>query len=141
MHSGGSLHQSRRLDRRKPRMNFVIFKSGHSTDSRMNQKIRLFKVLHSYFLHLKKVNCRTSEVGSEVLEQFSETFPKAKEAFVSRNNGKYLCSLPLLCSQALTQCGVNNIVFSDEDTFIGEKFYSYRRANVTGRMASIISLN
>lgn len=84
---------------------------------------------------------KSFEVGSEVLEQFSETFPKAKDAFVSRNNGKYLCSLPLLCSQALTQCGVNNIVFSDEDTFIGEKFYSYRRANVTGRMASIISIN
>lgn len=84
---------------------------------------------------------KSFEVGQEVLDLFSENFSHAKEAFVSKDNGKYLCSLPLLCSQALTECGVNNIVFSDEDTYSDEKYYSYRRANVTGRMASIISIN
>ena len=84
---------------------------------------------------------KSFEVGQEVLEQFSENFSHAKEAFVSKDNGKYLCSLPMLCSQALTECGVNNIVYSGEDTYSDEKYYSYRRANVTGRMASIISIN
>lgn len=83
---------------------------------------------------------KSFEVGAEVLEQFSETFTDAKAAFEPKVNGKFLCSLPLLCSQALIQCGVNNIVFSDEDTYTSDKFFSYRRTNVTGRMASIISL-
>ncbi len=81
------------------------------------------------------------EVGSEVLDLFLENFPKAEDAFKAKDNGKYLCSLPLLCTQALNQCGISQIIYSNEDTFSSDKFFSYRRSNVTGRMASIICIN
>ncbi len=83
---------------------------------------------------------KSFEVGAEVLDQFKVSFPKAVEAFIQKDNGKYLCSLPMLCTQALNECGVTNIIQSNEDTFSQDKFFSYRRHNQTGRMASIISL-
>lgn len=82
------------------------------------------------------------EVGPELLEQFCNANPKSKEEFEAQGNGKYLCSLPGLCSMFLNDLGIDNIKNSNLDTYAEDsKFFSYRRENVTGRIASIISLN
>ena len=49
--------------------------------------------------------------------------------------------MPLLATQRLIRCGVNShdIYLSDQCTYANpERYFSYRRDGVTGRMASLI---
>lgn len=79
------------------------------------------------------------EVGSELLDKFQSILPDASRAFTKKDNGKYLCSLPLLTKMQLEKVGVRKVYESEVDTYQNpELLYSYRRAKRTGRMASVI---
>ncbi len=76
------------------------------------------------------------EVGADVLNAFGDD--AAGDAFCPASDGKYLADLYRLASTRLETAGVDVhgggfCTFSDE-----ERFFSYRRDGVTGRMASVI---
>lgn len=82
------------------------------------------------------------EVGGELLDKFKSVIEKADLAFTKKDNGKYLCSLPLLTRMQLEKAGVTKIEESNVDTYQNPNLlYSYRRAKRTGRMASVICSN
>lgn len=87
------------------------------------------------------------EVGEEVKHAFCQNSIKYKQAFkpVSSEKGdkkKYLANLHMMAQLQLLDLGVKNISALDECTFsLNQKYYSYRRDGLTGRMASIISSN
>lgn len=84
------------------------------------------------------------EVGPEVKEEFVRSLgADATVAFKSSRADRLLCSLPDLTAMALMQSGaeITKIVHSGCDTFRErERFFSYRRNAVTGRMATVIAL-
>jgi YfiH family protein len=84
------------------------------------------------------------EVGDDVRTQFITIDPSASLAFKPHSD-KWLCDIYLLAKQRLQSIGVSQIygatinvefcTYSEVD-----RFYSFRRDNVTGRMASLIWL-
>ena len=82
------------------------------------------------------------EVGAEVKQAFIQQSPAFKKAFVTvdnRNNKKYVANLQRIASIQLQQCGIHHISVLPHCTYNRtEQYYSYRRENITGRMASII---
>ena len=84
------------------------------------------------------------EVGDDVRTQFIAVDPRASHAFKSHAD-KWLCDIYLLAKQRLQSVGVSQIYGATINTEFctyseGERFYSFRRDNVTGRMASLIWL-
>ncbi|OIR04457.1 laccase domain protein YfiH [mine drainage metagenome] len=92
------------------------------------------------------------EVGSEVRDQFIKIDAQAALAFKPivnplepQLNDKWLCDIYLIAKQRLNRVGVTHIygggVNEDFCTYTDEeRFFSFRRDNVTGRMASLIWL-
>lgn len=80
------------------------------------------------------------EVGPEVRDAFVAVDAQAKQAFrPSVQEGKWLGDLYLLAKQRLAAQGCSQVFGGDFCTFSGtERFYSYRRDGVTGRMATLI---
>ncbi len=79
------------------------------------------------------------EVGDEVRAAFVAHDPLAATAFARRTNGRWLCNIYQLAQQRLAALGVCRIAGADFCTVRDvERFYSYRRDGVTGRMASLI---
>jgi copper oxidase (laccase) domain-containing protein len=67
--------------------------------------------------------------------------PRAEDAFVATGGGKWLCDIYLLARQRLAALGIRRIAGADFCTVRdGERFFSYRRDGITGRMASLIWL-
>lgn len=84
---------------------------------------------------------RSFEVGSEVRQAFMRFAPEAELAFSPRQDGKWLADIYLLARQRLARQGVSRVSGGGECTCLDrERFYSYRRDGVTGRMASLIWL-
>jgi hypothetical protein len=84
------------------------------------------------------------EVGDDVREQFLVKDSQAELAF-KRNGDKWLCNLYLIARQRLNNLGVMQVygasVNEDFCTYTDKaRFFSFRRDNVTGRMASMIWL-
>ena len=84
------------------------------------------------------------EVGDEVREQFMAKDSKAALAFRPHGD-KWLCNMYQIARQRLNAMGVTEIygasVNEDFCTYTDEaRFFSFRRDNVTGRMASMIWL-
>ena len=80
------------------------------------------------------------EVGAEVRTAFMAKDPQADSAFVPRGE-KYLADIYQLARQRLANVGVESVYGGDHCTFNeSETFFSYRRDNTTGRMASFIWL-
>ena len=80
------------------------------------------------------------EVGAEVREAFMAKDLQADIAFVPRGE-KYLADIYQLARQRLANVGVENVYGGDHCTFSeSETFFSYRRDNTTGCMASFIWL-
>ncbi len=82
-------------------------------------------------------------------EQFIRQDHQAELAFKAyydhKPNGKWLCNLYLIAKQRLNNLGVTQIygasVNEDFCTYTdAARFFSFRRDNVTGRMASLIWL-
>ena len=81
------------------------------------------------------------EVGGEVRDAFTVADPGAGVAFSPGLPGKWLCDIYLLAGQRLRSVGVTAISGGGACTVSeAERFYSYRRDGVTGRMASLIWL-
>jgi YfiH family protein len=81
------------------------------------------------------------EVGDEVRTVFAVADPGASEAFKPHAPGKWLADIYLLARQRLRHAGVASIYGGDACTVSDpERFYSYRREGVTGRMATLIWL-
>ncbi len=79
------------------------------------------------------------EVGAEVREAFVASDSRAETAFVAVRPGHYLADLYRLARQRLQACGVDQVYGGGFCTFDDrQRFYSYRRDGVTGRMASLI---
>ena len=90
------------------------------------------------------------EVGAEVREQFIQHNQQAEQAFTPHGdhkaNQKWLCNMYLIAQQRLHAVGVTQIfggsINEDFCTYTDEaRFFSFRRDNVTGRMASLIWLS
>ncbi|MCK9047231.1 peptidoglycan editing factor PgeF [Haemophilus influenzae] len=81
------------------------------------------------------------QVGIDVVKQFVAVDEKAKLAFQPNaiEEGKYLGNLYQIATQRLNNLGITQIYGGNHCTFNEkEKFFSYRRDNQTGRMASVI---
>jgi polyphenol oxidase len=82
------------------------------------------------------------EVGPEVRARFVAEDDLAAEAFRPSFRGRYLCDLAGLARQRLARCGVTAVYGGGYCTFSdSNRFFSYRRDGVTGRMASLIWLD
>jgi YfiH family protein len=80
------------------------------------------------------------EVGSEVRGAFMQKDRAAEKAFTPTAE-KWLADIYLLARQRLNGCGVSGIYGGEFCTFSEqERFFSYRRDGVTGRMATLIWL-
>ncbi len=87
------------------------------------------------------------EVGEDFYARFTEAHSQeeldAAFAITNQQTKKWLADVPLLAAQRLTRLGVNinDIYLSNECTYANsERYFSYRRDGVTGRMASLIWL-
>ncbi len=84
------------------------------------------------------------EVGEEVRQIFLKQDPAAEQAFAPlplHGSGKWLADIYSLARQRLGRIGVTQVFGGDFCTYTdSERFYSYRRDGVTGRMASLIWL-
>jgi len=81
------------------------------------------------------------QVGIDVVKQFVAVDEKAKLAFQpdAIEEGKYLGNLYQIATQRLNNLGITKIYGGNHCTFNEkELFFSYRRDNQTGRMASVI---
>lgn len=94
------------------------------------------------------IGAQTFEVGEDVRDAFMNGADDSQHeatarAFVPRSAmpGKYLADLPALARLRLQRLGVTHITGGDACTVTQrERFYSYRRDRVTGRMAAMIWL-
>ncbi len=81
------------------------------------------------------------EVGAEVREIFMAHDPQAADAFKPAPGGRWLADIYLLARQRLARQGVTAVYGGGECTFTDpQRFYSFRRDTITGRMASLIWL-
>ncbi len=82
------------------------------------------------------------EVGDEVRATFrAASGAEALEAFRPSGAGRWLADLGMLARQRLAALGVRQVSGGDHCTFAeADRFFSYRRDGVSGRMASLIWL-
>jgi YfiH family protein len=79
------------------------------------------------------------EVGREVYQAFVDYRDEAQHAFIQTDANHYLADIYQLARQRLNEVGVEQIFGGDLCTYSdAERFYSYRREENTGRMASVI---
>lgn len=83
---------------------------------------------------------RAFEVGAEVRARFlARGSEDTKAAFVPTPGGKWLANPYALARERLRACGVDRIWGGGLCTYSDpERFFSYRRDKITGRMASLI---
>lgn len=86
------------------------------------------------------------EVGDEVREQFIKADIRAETAFKSQGAGKWLGDIYQLATQRLHFASVSQIYGGgQQETYCTysdkERFFSFRRDNLTGRMATLIWLS
>lgn len=80
------------------------------------------------------------EVGGEVQCIFSQRDISLEKAFQQTSSDKYHCDLQLLASLQLQTLGLTNISRLEHCTYSLDNYYSFRRNNITGRMATVICL-
>ena len=81
------------------------------------------------------------QVGDEVRAAFVAHHAQAQTAFEPDPAGGWKADLYRLARQRLAECGVSAVYGGEECSFSdAQRFYSYRRDGVTGRMASLIWL-
>lgn len=83
------------------------------------------------------------EVGGDVRVAFVEQDTRAADAFQAYpgREGKYLADIYALARLRLSAAGVLHISGGGLCTVSDQRFYSYRRDHVTGRMASLVWIN
>lgn len=81
------------------------------------------------------------EVGDEVRAAFVSVDPGAEAAFRANDRGRWMADLYLLARRRLAAAGVTAVSGGGYCTFEDEqRFFSYRRDGITGRMATLIWL-
>jgi YfiH family protein len=80
------------------------------------------------------------EVGAELRQTFVEKDAKTSVAFAAKANGKFLADLYQVARVQLAETGVGQVYGGGFCTASEERFFSYRRDGITGRMASLIWL-
>lgn len=81
------------------------------------------------------------EVGREVKDAFTDKKPVMQQAFRYVDKTHCLADLYALARMTLLDCGVKKMYGGEHCTYNeSDKFYSYRREPITGRMASLIWL-
>lgn len=81
------------------------------------------------------------EVGDDVRDIYLQRYSFANTSFKQRGV-KWLANLPDLAKGILNQLGISNVYASDMCTYENKnEFYSYRREQQTGRMATLIWFN
>lgn len=81
------------------------------------------------------------EVGREVKAEFVQQNECFDIAFTEKANEKYLADLHKIATLQLENLGINQISALPECTYSNtDKYYSYRKDNITGRMATLICL-
>ena len=76
--------------------------------------------------------------GEEVLDQFTQRYPFATQAFY-RNNHQWYADLPKIATKILEALGISPIYQSHACTFESNNhYYSYRREPQTGRIATLM---
>lgn len=81
------------------------------------------------------------EVGPEVREAFLAVHPTDEICFVSNRPGHWLADIYQLARNRLQRAGIGYVGGGDYCTVSEpERFFSYRRDGITGRMASLIWL-
>jgi len=84
---------------------------------------------------------RAFEVGEEVYQTFVGRADEARAAFSAHRPGHWLADIYRLARQRLARLGVGYVGGGEYCTVAdSERFFSYRRDGVTGRMASLIWL-
>lgn len=79
------------------------------------------------------------EVGQDVFDAFTTQDEQARHAFVPHAPGKWLADLFTLARRALSRAGVTAVYGGGLCTYSdAQRFYSYRRDKLTGRMAAFI---
>ena len=80
------------------------------------------------------------EVGAELRQKFIKKNPLFKKAFTAKSQvkNKYLADIYQLAKIILNSLGVTNIKGGGFDTMTDNRFYSYRKQQITGRMATLI---
>jgi YfiH family protein len=86
------------------------------------------------------IGARRYEVGEDVRKAFVDRDRAAAKAFAPRQNGTYLADLYALARQRLAAAGVAEVHGGEFCTASEERFFSFRRDQTTGRMASLIWL-
>jgi len=84
------------------------------------------------------------QVGQEVIDQFVAQNPQATSAFIAdpKARDKFLGNLYQIATQRLNALGITQISGGEHCTYLeADKFFSYRRDHVTGRMASVVLMN
>lgn len=81
---------------------------------------------------------RRYEIGEEVRQAFLAADAQAETAFTATRPGHYLIDLYALARQRLQHAGVERIHGGGLCTLSDIRFYSHRREQRTGRMASVI---
>lgn len=81
------------------------------------------------------------EVGDDVRDIYLINYPFSNSSF-KQHGKKWLANLPGITKEILIQLSVSSVHASNRCTFEGKnEFYSYRREQQTGRMASLIWFN
>jgi YfiH family protein len=79
------------------------------------------------------------EVGDDVRDAFTRDDAGAASAFRSRGEGKWVADLYQLARLRLQRLGIEHVSGGTWCTYTdAQRFYSYRRDGVTGRMATLI---
>jgi copper oxidase (laccase) domain-containing protein len=86
------------------------------------------------------IGARRYEVGEDVRKAFVDRDPTAAKSFAPRQNGTYFADLYDLARQRLAAAGVAEVYGGEFCTATEGRFFSFRRDQTTGRMASLIWL-
>ena len=85
------------------------------------------------------IGANVYEIGEEVYDAFTKDDVEAKKSFANTSDKHWLFDIYRLATLRLNRLGVNHIFGGDHCTLSEKKqFFSYRRDDVTGRMASMI---
>ncbi|HEX7029100.1 MAG TPA: peptidoglycan editing factor PgeF [Gammaproteobacteria bacterium] len=80
------------------------------------------------------------EVGTEVREAFTDRWPETEAAFRRGREERWLCDIYAIARIQLLELGVREISGGGFCTVNDERFYSFRRDGMTGRMAGLVWL-
>lgn len=85
------------------------------------------------------IGAQAFEVGNEVKEAFEKLDSNLDQCFTDVNHNKWLANLPMLATILLKKRGIKEIVSGHQCTVKhNERYYSYRKEQRTGRMATVI---